>query len=63
MLKPASSFRDKFERYIAPVPHNPGPRRKAYTYIPARMARTIPAVIKSGKPYRPFCEEVRDPSL
>ena len=54
VLKPANSFRDKFERYIAQDRHNPDLRRKAYTAIAAKMARTIHAVIKSGEPYRPF---------
>ena len=54
VLKPANSFRDKFERYIAQDRHNPDLRRKAYTAIAAKMGRTIHAVIKSGEPYRPF---------
>ncbi|QDA35877.1 IS110 family transposase (plasmid) [Paracoccus liaowanqingii] len=56
VLKPANSFRDKFERYISQDRHNPDLRRKAYTAIAAKMARTIHAVIKSGEPYRPFFE-------
>jgi transposase len=56
VLKPANSFRDKFERYISQDRHNPDRRRKAYTAIAAKMARTIHAVIKSGEPYRPFFE-------
>jgi len=31
-------------------------RRKAYTAIAAKMARTVHAVVKSGEPYRPFFE-------
>ena len=58
VLKKANSFRDKFERYIAQDRHNPDLRRKAYTAIAAKMARTIHAVIKSGEPYRPFFEGV-----
>lgn len=58
VLKPANSFRDKFERYISLDRRNPDLRRKAYTAIAAKMARTIHAVIKSGKPYRPFFEGV-----
>jgi transposase len=58
VLKPANSFRDKFERYIAQDRHNPDLRRKAYTAIAAKMGRTIQAVIKSGEPYRPFFEGV-----
>ena len=38
--------------------HNPDLRRKAYTAIAAKMARTIHAVIQSGEPYRPFFEGV-----
>ncbi len=56
VLKKANSFRDKFERYISQDRHNPDLRRKAYTAIAAKMARTIHAVIKSGEPYRPFFE-------
>ena len=48
ILKKANSFRDKFERYIAQDRHNPDLRRKVYTAISAKMARTIHAVIKSG---------------
>lgn len=58
VLMKANSFRDKFERYIAQDRHNPDLRRKAYTAIAAKMARTIHAVIKSGEPYRPFFEGV-----
>lgn len=56
VLKPANSFREKFERYIAQDRHNPDLRRKAYTAIAAKVARTIDAVIKSGEPYRRFFE-------
>jgi transposase len=56
VLKPANSFRDKFERYIAQDRHNAHLRRKAYTAIAAKMARTVHAVIKHGEPYRPFFE-------
>jgi len=56
VMKKTNSFRDKFERYISKDRQNPDLRRKAYTAIAARMARTIHAVIKSGEPYRPFFE-------
>lgn len=56
VMKKTNSFRDKFERYIAQDRYNPDLRRKAYTAIAAKMARTIHAVIKSGEPYRPFFE-------
>ena len=56
VLKRTNSFRDKFERYIARDRHNPHLRRKAYTAIAAKMARTVHVVIKHGEPYRPFFE-------
>ncbi|NRB00753.1 MAG: IS110 family transposase [Rhodobacteraceae bacterium] len=56
VLKRTNSFRDKFERYIARDRHNAHLRRKAYTAIPAKMARTVHAVVKHGEPYRPFFE-------
>ncbi len=56
ILQRANSFRDKFERYIAKDRHNAHLRRKAYTAIAAKMARTAHAVIKTGEPYRPFFE-------
>jgi transposase len=56
VLQRTNGFRDKFERYIAKDRHNAHLRRKAYTAIAAKMARTIHAVIKGGEPYRPFFE-------
>ena len=56
VLKRTNSFRDKFERYISQDRHNPHLRRKAYTAIAAKMARTAHAVVKHGEPYRPFFE-------
>jgi transposase len=56
ILQRANSFRDKFERYISRDRNNTHLRRKAYTAIAAKMARTIHAVIKGGEPYRPFFE-------
>ncbi|RYH05759.1 IS110 family transposase [Tropicimonas sp. IMCC6043] len=56
VLKRTNSFRDKFERYISQDRHNPHLRRKAYTAVAAKMARTVHAVIKHGEPYRPFFE-------
>ena len=58
VLKRTNSFRDKFERYISKDRHNAHLRRKAYTAIAAKMARTVYAVIKHGEPYRPFFEGV-----
>ena len=55
-LKKTNSFRDKFERYISKDRHNAHLRRKAYTAIAAKMARTVHAVVKHGEPYRPFLE-------
>lgn len=51
-----NSFRDKFERYITKDRHNAHLRRKAYTAIAAKMARTAHAVVKGGEPYRPLFE-------
>lgn len=56
IMQTANSFRDKFERYISKDRHNRHLRRKASTAIAAKMARTAHAIIKSGKPYRPFFE-------
>jgi len=58
VLKRTSSFRDKFERYISKDRHDAHLRRKAYTAIAAKMARTVHAVINHGEPYRPFFEGV-----
>lgn len=58
VLKRTNSFRDKFERYISKDRHNAHLRRKAYTAITAKMARTPHAVVKHGEPYRPFFEGV-----
>ncbi len=54
VLKRTNSFCDKFERYISKDRRNPHLRRKAYTAIAAKMARTAHAVVKHGEPYRPF---------
>lgn len=56
VLQKANSFRDKFERYIAKDRFNANLRRKAYTAIAAKMARTAHAIVKSGESYRPFFE-------
>ncbi|MEX0828227.1 MAG: IS110 family transposase [Haliea sp.] len=56
ILQRTNSFRDKFERYIAKDRHNTHLRRKAYTAIAAKMARTVHGIIKNGEPYRPFFE-------
>jgi transposase len=58
VLKRTNSFRDTFERYISKDRHNAHLRRKAYTAIAAKMARTVHAVVKHGEPYRPFFEGV-----
>ena len=58
VLKRTNSFRDKFERYISKDRHNAHLRRKAYTAIAAKMARTVHAVVNHGEPYRPFFEGV-----
>ena len=60
IMQPTNSFRDKFERYISKDRQNPHLRRKAYTAIAAKMARTVHAIIKGGEPYRPFFEGAID---
>ena len=56
IMQKTNSFRDKFERYIAKDRHNTHLRRKAYTAIAAKMARTVHGIIKRGEAYRPFFE-------
>lgn len=56
ILQRANSFRDKFERYVSRDRNNTHLRRKAYTAIAAKIARTIHAIIKGGEPYRPIFE-------
>lgn len=56
ILQRANSFRNKFDRYISKDRDSTHLRRKAYTAIAAKMARTIHAVAKGGVPYRPFFE-------
>ena len=56
IMQKTNSFRDKFERYIAKDRQNLHLRRKAYTAIAAKMARTAHGIIKRGEPYRPFFE-------
>ncbi len=51
-----NSFRAKYERYIARDRDNADLKRKALTAITAKMARTAPAIVKSGSDYRPFFE-------
>lgn len=56
IIQRTNSFRDKFNRYTARDRDNQHLRRKAYTAIAAKMARTVHAVVKNGEPYRPFFE-------
>jgi len=51
IMQKTNSFRDKFERYIAKDRQNTHLRRKAYTAIAAKMARTVHGIIKRGEPY------------
>ena len=55
-MQKTNSSRDKFERYIAKDRQDTHLRRKPYTAITAKMARTIYGIIKGGEPYRPFFE-------
>jgi len=50
----ANSFRDTFERSIAKDRHNKHLRRKAYSPIAAKMARTVSGIIKHGEPDLPL---------
>ena len=56
ILQRTNSFWDKFERYISKDRQNTHLRRKAYTSIAAKMARTVHGIIKNREPYRPFFE-------
>ena len=56
ILQRTNSFRDKFERHIAKDRQSTHLRRKAYSAIAAKMARTVHGIIKHGEPYRPFFE-------
>ncbi len=60
ILQRTNSFWDKFERYIAKNRHYTHLRRKAYTAMAAKMARTIQAVVKGGERYRLFFEGAID---
>ena len=51
IMQRTNSFRDKFERYITKDRHNAHLRRKAYTAVAAKMARTVHAIVKGGEPY------------
>lgn len=56
IMQKTNGSRDKFERYIANDRQNTHLRRKSYTAIAAKMARTVHGIIKRGEPYRPFFE-------
>ena len=50
IVQRTNSFRDTFERAIAKDRHNKHLRRKAYTAIAAKMARTVSGIMKHGEP-------------
>ena len=54
IVQRTNSFRDTFERSIAKDRHNKHLRRKAYTAIAAKMARTVSGIIKHGEPDLPL---------
>ena len=56
IMQKTNCFHDKFERYIAKDRQNTQLRRKAYTAIAAKIARTVHGIINRGEPYRPFFE-------
>ena len=53
VLKRTNSFRDKFERYISEDRNNAHLRRKAYTAIAAKMARTYTPWSITANPIAP----------
>ena len=58
--QPVNSFRDKFERYITKDRHNTHLRRKAYTVIAAKMARTVVPFMGSSNAANPIVPFLRD---
>ena len=54
IVQRTNSFRDTFERSIAKDRHNKYLRRKAYSPIAAKMARTVSGIIKHGEPDLPL---------
>ena len=54
IVQRTNSFGDTFERSIAKDRHNKHLRRKAYTAIAAKMARTVHGIIKHGEPDLPL---------
>jgi hypothetical protein len=54
IVQRTNSFRDTFERYIAKDRHNKHLRRKVYTAIATKMARTVHGIIKHGEPDLPL---------
>lgn len=58
ILQKDNSFRDKFERYIAKDRENRDLRRKAYTAVTAKIARTVHVIINNNADYRPFYERM-----
>ncbi len=49
-----NTFRSKYERYVQRDQHNADLKRKAYTAVTAKMARTAFSMIKHGKDYYPY---------
>lgn len=58
-----NSFRNKFHRYVQSAPNDADLRRKAMTAVTAKMARTIYGLIKSGKPYQSYFEDLPSGSI
>ncbi len=50
----ANTFRSKYERYIQGDQHNADLKRKAYTAVTAKMARTAYSMIKNDTDYYPY---------
>lgn len=51
-----NSFREKYERYIQPDPHNADRKRKALTAVAAKMARVAYSLVKHQSSYRCYFE-------
>lgn len=52
----ANTFRSKYERYVRGDQHNADLKRKAYTAVTAKMARTAYSMIKNDVDYYPYHE-------
>lgn len=54
----SNTLRCKYERYIKQDPKNSDLKRKALTASAAKICRVAYSLVKAGKPYRPYFDEV-----